>query len=248
MAQDPSHPSHQEKKDKEQKQEEHPGSSSSSSNNNHESKSWLQLGLGAPSSSTQDQSERQKITELQLFSNPVSVTGQETPGPATHIASTVQVPALEHPTRPFPFFSSGRIRPSAEAGPSASEAGPSTGTATTRVIILPPRPQTGLWFVLRASQNQRREPWLPQISRSFMRIRDGRMTVSMVMKYLVNRLGLEHESQVEITCKGQRLHPAMTLEHVRDNIWCSREAGPSVPSPSSIITNILMTLEYGRSA
>lgn len=157
MAQDPSHPSHQEKQDKEkQKREENnPGTSSSSSNNNHEAKSWLQLGLGTPSISAQDQSERQKITELQLFSDPVSVAGQETPGPATHIASTVlQVPALEHPTRPFPFFSSGRIRPSAEAGPSASEAGPSTGNATTRVVILPPRPQTGLWFVLRASQNQ----------------------------------------------------------------------------------------------
>ncbi|KAJ4794953.1 hypothetical protein LUZ62_046199 [Rhynchospora pubera] len=251
MAQEPSHPSHQEKQGKEQKRDENvAGSSSSSSNNNHESKSWLQLGIGAPSISAQEQSERQKVTELQLFTNPVSVAGPETPGPATHIAPIVQLPALEQPTRPFPFLSSGSIRPSAEAGPSSSarEAGPSTASPTARVVILPPRPQSGLWFVLQASRNQRREPWLPQISRSFIRIRDGRMTISMVMKYLVNRLGLEHESQVEIACKAQRLHPAMTLEHVRDNIWSSREAGPSLPSPSSTVTDHLMTLEYGRSA
>lgn len=154
MAQDPSHPPHQEKQDKEQQKREE-NTSSSSSNNNHEAKSWLQLGVGSSSISAQDQSEREKITQLQLFSDPVSVAGQGTPGTATHIATTaLQVPALEHPIRPFPFLSSGSIRPSAEAGPSASEAGPSTGSASTRVIILPPRPQTGLWFVLRASQNQ----------------------------------------------------------------------------------------------
>jgi hypothetical protein len=166
MAQDPSHPSHQEKQGKEQKREENTRSSSSSSNNNQESKSWLQLGLGNPSISGQQQSEGQKITELQLFTDPASAARQQIPGPATHISPTVQVPALEHPTRPFLLFPSGTSRTSAEAGPSgtsrssaeagpsASEVDPSTSIATTRVVILPPRPQTGVWFVLRASQNQ----------------------------------------------------------------------------------------------
>jgi hypothetical protein len=43
---------------------------------------------------------------------------------------------------------------------------------------------------------RRREPPLPQIPRSFLRVRDGRMTVRVVMRYLVNKLSLEDDSQV----------------------------------------------------
>ncbi|KAJ3671820.1 hypothetical protein LUZ60_007899 [Juncus effusus] len=236
MAQEPSHLSQQEKEQQQQEEEEAAASTSSSNNNNNknESKSWLQLGVGPSStvSSQQEEAERRKITELQLFTNPVPAAEHQTPGETTHIVPPVQMP------RPFPFF------PSSTSF--SGEPGPSSSTQADRVVILPPRPQTGVWFVLRASQNQRREPWLPQIARSFLRIRDPSMTVNMVMKYLVNKLGLEHESQVEMTCRGQRLHPTMTLRYVRDIIWCSGEAGQSVPSPSSS-TDHLMTLEYSRS-
>ncbi|VVB14341.1 unnamed protein product [Arabis nemorensis] len=39
------------------------------------------------------------------------------------------------------------------------------------------------------------EPFLPQIPKSYLRIKDGKMTVRLLMKYLVNKLRLEHESQ-----------------------------------------------------
>uniref|UniRef100_J3NDD8 Uncharacterized protein n=1 Tax=Oryza brachyantha TaxID=4533 RepID=J3NDD8_ORYBR len=42
---------------------------------------------------------------------------------------------------------------------------------------------------------RREPPPLPQITRSFLRVRDGRMTVRVVMRYLVNKLGLEDDSQ-----------------------------------------------------
>ncbi|KAG6490667.1 hypothetical protein ZIOFF_051977 [Zingiber officinale] len=40
-----------------------------------------------------------------------------------------------------------------------------------------------------------RVPLLPQIPRSYLRIKDGRMTIRLLIKYLVNKLGLEDESE-----------------------------------------------------
>ncbi|CAH8320417.1 unnamed protein product [Eruca vesicaria subsp. sativa] len=75
--------------------------------------------------------------------------------------------------------------PDVVAGPSSS----------FRVIDPPRRPHSGVWFILQASQNQTREPFLPQIPKSYLRIKDGKMTVQLLKKYLVNKLRLEHESQ-----------------------------------------------------
>ncbi|KAJ0260874.1 RING finger protein [Hirschfeldia incana] len=75
--------------------------------------------------------------------------------------------------------------PDVVAGPSSS----------FRVIDPPRRPHSGIWFLLQASQNQTREPFLPQIPKSYLRIKDGKMTVRLLKKYLVNKLRLEHESQ-----------------------------------------------------
>ncbi|BBG93844.1 hypothetical protein Prudu_001975 [Prunus dulcis] len=74
-----------------------------------------------------------------------------------------------------------------------------------RVVDPPRRPQSGIWFMLQASQNQ-----------------DRRMTIRLIKKYLVNKLRLDSESEVEITCRGQQLLPFLTLQHVRDNIWSLR--------------------------
>ncbi|KAF5741206.1 hypothetical protein HS088_TW10G00202 [Tripterygium wilfordii] len=115
-----------------------------------------------------------------------------------------------------------------------------------RVIDPPTRPHSGIWFSLQASQNQAKEPFLPQIPKSYLRIRDGRMTVRLLMKYLVNKLRLDSESEVEITCRGQELLPFLTLQHVRDNIWNPRDALTLLPDSSTI--HHLMVLQYGRNA
>ncbi|KAL9406858.1 hypothetical protein Peur_003830 [Populus x canadensis] len=122
-------------------------------------------------------------------------------------------------------------------------AGPSSDF---RVIDPPRRPHSGIWFLLQASQNQTKEPFLPQISKSYLRIKDGRMTVRLLMKYLVNKLGLDSESEIEITCRGQQLVPFLTLQHVRDNIWSPRDALTLLPESST--TDHVMVLHYGRSA
>ncbi|KAL5082753.1 hypothetical protein RYX36_011174, partial [Vicia faba] len=41
-----------------------------------------------------------------------------------------------------------------------------------------------------------KEPFLPQIPKNYLRIKDGRMTVRLLMKYLVNKLKLENESEI----------------------------------------------------
>ncbi|XP_042476920.1 protein LAX PANICLE 2-like [Macadamia integrifolia] len=139
---------------------------------------------------------------------------------------------------PVPYFA----RPFQHSG--LDLAGPSS-SSDVRVIDAPPRPHSGVWFVLQASQNQAKEPFLPQIPKTFLRIKDGRMTVRLLMKYLVNKLRLDSESEVEIRCRGQELQPFWTLQHVRDTIWRSRDAVTLNPDSSAI--DHVMILQYGRS-
>lgn len=125
-------------------------------------------------------------------------------------------------------------------------AGPSSSHVAFRVVDPPRRPHSGIWFMLQASQNQVKEPFLPQIPKNYLRIKDGRMTVRLLLKYLVSKLKLESESEIEITCKGQQLLPFLTLQHVRDNIWTPRDTTRSLLSDSST-TDHVMVLHYGRS-
>ncbi|KAI4343439.1 hypothetical protein L6164_010787 [Bauhinia variegata] len=129
-------------------------------------------------------------------------------------------------------------------------AGPSSSSSDIRVVDPPRRPHSGIWFMLQASHNQAKDPFLPQIPKSYLRIKDGRMTIRLLMKYLVNKLKLDSESEIEITCRGQQLLPFLTLQHVRDNIWTSGHGDRAMTlfSESSSTTNLnhIMVLQYGR--
>ncbi|XP_010549303.1 PREDICTED: uncharacterized protein LOC104820532 isoform X2 [Tarenaya hassleriana] len=102
-----------------------------------------------------------------------------------------------------------------------------------RVVDPPRRPHSGIWFALQASQNQAREPFLPQLNKSYLRIKDEGITVRLLIKYLMKKLQLDSESEVEIRCRGQRLSPLTTIHHVRDVIWSPKDSSSSSPSPSS---------------
>ncbi|GMH02229.1 hypothetical protein Nepgr_004068 [Nepenthes gracilis] len=141
---------------------------------------------------------------------------------------------------PAPFF---KGRPFHQIHVGVHGAGPSSDI---RVIEPPRRPHSGIWFMLLASQNQSKEPFLPQVAKSYIRIKDGRMTVRFLMKYLVNKLALDSESEVEIICRGQKLGAFLTLQHVRDNIWSPSDAVTFLAHPSSSATDHLMLLHYGR--
>ncbi|KAE8813227.1 trithorax group protein osa-like [Hordeum vulgare] len=94
-------------------------------------------------------------------------------------------------------------------GPGSPAAGPS-GFDTTRVVLPPPAAtaNAGVWFVFQAAPHQGREPFLPQIPRSYLRIKDGRVTVRLLIKYLANKLGLEDESEVRGVCLGWHIIPS----------------------------------------
>ncbi|KAL5224814.1 hypothetical protein ABZP36_011453 [Zizania latifolia] len=234
MAQDPSHP-HRQSKDTaappEQQPEQpeltaqqqtsslpapprdvvvqEPSTSSSGGGGSDTGRPWLQLGIGpSPGSPPPSPSSRGKRPRTDYEAGPSTSSVH----PA---AADPQLWLSVHPP-----------------GPSSSS--PAAASVGTVVAAAPPPPahEAGTWFVLRAAQNQRREPPLPQIPRSFLRVRDGRMTVRVVMMYLVNKLGLEDDLQLEITCRGQRLLPEMTLQHVRDSIWRTppAEAATYVPT------------------
>ncbi|KAK4265094.1 hypothetical protein QN277_026192 [Acacia crassicarpa] len=136
---------------------------------------------------------------------------------------------------PRPFHFPPGFHDDASAGPSSD----------FRVVDPPRRPHSGIWFMLQASPNQAKEPFLPQIPKSYLRIKDGRMTVRLLLKYLVNKLRLQSESEIEIRCRGQQLGPLLTLEDVRDNIWSPMT--PTLLSDSST-TDHIMVLYYGRCA
>ncbi|KAJ9563934.1 hypothetical protein OSB04_009094 [Centaurea solstitialis] len=80
----------------------------------------------------------------------------------------------------------------------ASAASPSPSRMDMRVVDPPPRPHSGLWFMLQPSLNQTKEPYLPQLPKSYLRIRDGRTsTVGLLIKYLVNKLRLDSEFELD---------------------------------------------------
>nr|XP_010907603.1 protein LAX PANICLE 2-like [Elaeis guineensis]XP_010907604.1 protein LAX PANICLE 2-like [Elaeis guineensis] len=248
--------------DDDQDGDEEMGTSTSSS-----PRDWLRLGLGQP---TTPSGRREGLTELELFTDRRS-SSSSTPSPydprATARPVVVGMPSVMLPwlaphqgmmgyrqdatplPPPWGLWNSGPIMGSSSRTPPAMPefvVRQFTCPADMRVVSPPPRPQTGIWFVLQAAQNQGREPFLPQIPKSYLRIKDGRMTVRLLMKYLVSKLGLEDESEVEITCRGQLLLPYWTVQHVRDSIWRLREAATLLVDSQS--TNHVMILQYGRSA
>ncbi|KAH9322033.1 hypothetical protein KI387_016672, partial [Taxus chinensis] len=54
---------------------------------------------------------------------------------------------------------------------------------------------TGLWFALQAVNDQNGDRMLPQIPKNYLRIKDTTVTISLLKKYLANKLGLNSESE-----------------------------------------------------
>ncbi|KAI3929518.1 hypothetical protein MKX01_025686 [Papaver californicum] len=130
-----------------------------------------------------------------------------------------------------------------------------------KVVNPPRRPHSGVWVILQASQAQEIEPFLPQIPKNYLRIKDGRTTVRMLIKYLVNKIKLHNESEVEIRCRGQLLLQHLSIQYVRDHIWIANNnynsrsdhhnlhhhaAAIMTLLPHSLTTDHVMTLHYSR--
>lgn len=115
----------------------------------------------------------------------------------------------------------------------------------------------GFWFVLQAAESQNVIGALPQLSACYLRIKDGKLPISAVKKYLMKKLHLNNEHEVEITCRGQPVVPNLPLESVR-SIWFATmptstlmKENPNAEHRSrregnSCIEDFLMVLTYGR--
>ncbi|KAJ6305683.1 hypothetical protein OIU78_021092 [Salix suchowensis] len=82
------------------------------------------------------------------------------------------------------------------------------------------RRNSPIWFSLIASEDQKRDASLPQISTCYLRIKDGKMPVSFIQKYLVKKLDLGSDTEVEIMCRGQPISPTLRLQNLV-NLWFS---------------------------
>lgn len=236
-----------------------PGAAAAAGNDD-EGDCWLQLGLAAASSSASSSSSGDN--------NITAPDPGPAPPPPTEEGLYLlaydnkrNASARPPPLFPLPLRSyhvddqsygggRGRYRPAAEASGSAMSAPLAppppfircSGGAAIRVVSPPRRTEApgGLWLTLRAAPNQIREPVLPQITKSYLRIKDSNVTVEAVMKYLADKLGIAPSHQVELTCRGQVLRPLLPLKYVRETIWCSTappREGEETPPPADLLTS-----------
>ncbi|XVE62806.1 hypothetical protein DITRI_Ditri06bG0149500 [Diplodiscus trichospermus] len=109
------------------------------------------------------------------------------------------------------------------------------------------RKNSPIWFSLVACEDQIGHTSLPQISACYLRIKDGKMPVSFIRKYLVKKLDLTSEAEVEILCRGQHVLPTLQLHNLVD-LWF-RTASPAKKVPASIgspAKDFVMVLSYCR--
>ncbi|KAM1234591.1 E3 ubiquitin protein ligase DRIP2-like [Malus sylvestris] len=104
-----------------------------------------------------------------------------------------------------------------------------------------------IWFSLVASEDQEGDEPLPQILTSYLRIKDGSVPVSFIHKYLMRKLDLTSEADVEIKCMGQPVVPTLEMYNLVD-LWL-QTASPSerITAPiGSSAKDFVMVLAYSR--
>ncbi|XP_016513876.2 E3 ubiquitin protein ligase DRIP2-like isoform X2 [Nicotiana tabacum] len=103
-----------------------------------------------------------------------------------------------------------------------------------------------IWFSLVASEDQEGGAPLPQISASYLRIKDGNIPVSFIQKYLMRKLDLMSEDEVEIRCMGQLIVPTLQLNTLVD-MWLETTNSERVPAIiGSSAKDFVMVLVYAR--
>ncbi|KAL5209981.1 hypothetical protein ABZP36_005604 [Zizania latifolia] len=103
-----------------------------------------------------------------------------------------------------------------------------------------------LWFYLLAAFDQRGVSTLPQLPAKFLRIKDVDLPASVIQKYLVQKLNLSSETEVELLCAGKVVSQGMTLHDLAD---CWLEKGPKGRMRSSVgspATGFMVTVFYRR--
>ncbi|CAI8615566.1 unnamed protein product [Vicia faba] len=140
-----------------------------------------------------------------------------------------------------------RMRPPNQKRTAASEMSASaqlvldaTGSRCNRI-------NSPIWFTLVASEDQNGEISLPQISACYLRIKDGTVPVSFIQKYLMKKLNLASEAEVEIICRGQPVLPSLQMHNLVDLWFCTASTSKKLPaSVGSSAKDFVMALSYCR--
>ncbi|XP_042048517.1 E3 ubiquitin protein ligase DRIP2-like [Salvia splendens] len=106
-----------------------------------------------------------------------------------------------------------------------------------------------IWFSLVASNELDGDALpLPQISASYLRIKDGSIPVSFIQKYLKRKLDLTNDVEVDIKCMGQTIIPTLTLNNLVD-LWLQTASIDRVKATiGSSAKDFVMVLGYARRA
>uniref|UniRef100_A0ACD6A2B7 Uncharacterized protein n=1 Tax=Avena sativa TaxID=4498 RepID=A0ACD6A2B7_AVESA len=128
--------------------------------------------------------------------------------------------------------------------------GPGRGKSAASVAAASQKPENSrpnpIWFSLIASFEQKGAPPLPQIPAHYLRIKDGSIPASSIQRYIMQKLGLQSESEVEMSCCGQSVNPAQPLRNLMDR-WL--RVGPARPLQTTVGSSggdYVMVVSYGR--
>ncbi|XP_017974771.1 PREDICTED: E3 ubiquitin protein ligase DRIP2 [Theobroma cacao] len=106
-----------------------------------------------------------------------------------------------------------------------------------------------IWFSLVASKSQEGDAPLPQISSCYLRVKDGNLPVSSIKKYLVRKLGLSSETEVEISLRGRPVLSTLQLHNLVDWWVQTTPASERIQTfVGSSAKDFVMVLSYSRKA
>ncbi|KAE9619027.1 hypothetical protein Lal_00047607 [Lupinus albus] len=138
-----------------------------------------------------------------------------------------------------------RLRPAGQKRVEASEMSASAQVALDASRGKYNRKNSPIWFSLVASEDQKGDVPLPQISACYLRIKDGTVPVSFIQKYLVKKLNLASEAEVEILCRGQPVLPSLQLHNLVDLWFQTASTSKKIPaSVGSSAKDFVMVLSY----
>ncbi|XP_057774853.1 E3 ubiquitin protein ligase DRIP2-like [Salvia miltiorrhiza] len=105
------------------------------------------------------------------------------------------------------------------------------------------------WFSLIASHNQKCKAPLKQIPCRYLRVKDGNITVSCIKKYLMQKLNLRSENEVEISLQGRLLLPTLEMRKLID-LWLHTNTTPPLQKKTAFLgssaRDFVLTLTYAR--
>ncbi|KAF5181637.1 E3 ubiquitin protein ligase drip2 [Thalictrum thalictroides] len=134
-------------------------------------------------------------------------------------------------------------------GTSLKDQGVSAQAVLDAMSVQQNRQSKWIWFSLVASPDQEEYGSLPQITPRYLRIkdRDRGMTVVSIQKYLMMKLNLPSEKEVDVWCFGQLIPPTMQVK-VLLNQWLQATAAPERvhATTGASAERFVMVLHYAR--